>query len=217
MAARGAVHQHAGSDPGGRRHGSRGERRHGNRHSSRFPGRLGRVSIPRLRPHLVLVGLDCMVVIAGYGAAGITYHSERAPTKYWHILAYFLIGAVIVHVIANPVSTCTGGFGNTRGCREVRDVLLSSMVAVALLSTMHSVRHFATMQGVSLTRHHLGSLVTAFGTCALRFHTRLSGPHRRSRTRPPGGRHRMSRRRCISRARHAGKSGRRPRPSSRLR
>jgi len=152
--------------------------------TSLFEAHRGFEITPRLRSHLWLGVLDCLVIGGGYGLVELTYRGSRGSPAYGQIFPLFLIVAWFVHVLAHHAFGLYRRIWKYAGANEARDVLLASVTAVALLTAVHGVRQFAPVRAVPVGVILVGGLLATLGVGAVRFHARLAGfSHRADRSR----------------------------------
>jgi len=128
-----------------------------------------------------LVWLDCVAIVAGYGIVTLLDRPDQASWRFWpEILLFFLI-ALGTHVFSLRVFGLYDRMWRHAGIQDVRDVLMSSAVAVALLTAVHAGRRVLPV-GAPLTVIVFGGTLVTFGVGCLRFGSRLSATHRRTTT-----------------------------------
>src|SRR5580700_10395404 len=94
----------------------------------------------RFRSHLRLGVLDCLVIGIGYGAAGRGFHGDGNATGGWQNFSLFLVVVSSAHVLFLHVFGLYRRMWRYAGVREATDILLSSTVAVVVLTMIHSRR-----------------------------------------------------------------------------
>ncbi len=135
----------------------------------------------RIRSRLVFMVLDALCVVAGYGLAEITYFRDKAPGQYWQHFFAFILVALVVTITANHFFGLYGRMWRHAGADEARQLVLSSVVVVAVLIAAYPFGRSAKFELVPLMVIIVGCMFTSAGMGLLRFHSRLFAWQRGSR------------------------------------
>jgi FlaA1/EpsC-like NDP-sugar epimerase len=135
-----------------------------------------------VRARVVFTLLDVIVVVAAYGASEVAYFRDRAPAIYWQHFSLFLILALAVHLSANWVFGLYGRIWRYAGIEEARQVLLSALTSLVVLTALRPLWHYIGLERVPLRVVVVGCAFVTMAMGVLRFHSRLfawqRGTHR---------------------------------------
>jgi FlaA1/EpsC-like NDP-sugar epimerase len=135
-----------------------------------------------VRARVVFTLLDVIVVVAAYGASEVAYFRDRAPAIYWQHFSLFLILALAVHLGANWVFGLYGRIWRYAGIEEARQVLLSALTSLVVLTALRPLWHYVGLERVPLRVVVVGCAFVTMAMGVLRFHSRLfawqRGTHR---------------------------------------
>jgi FlaA1/EpsC-like NDP-sugar epimerase len=135
-----------------------------------------------VRARVVFTLLDVIVVVAAYGASEVAYFRDRAPAIYWQHFSLFLILALTVHLVANWVFGLYGRIWRYAGIEEARQVLLSALTSLVVLTALRPLWHYIGLERVPLRVVVVGCAFVTMAMGVLRFHSRLfawqRGTHR---------------------------------------
>ncbi len=135
----------------------------------------------RLQPELPMAIVDAFVVVVVYSALFLLRFELDVPSGYWRRLGFFLVIAVVVHLVANRLWGAYGQMWRHASVREARVLLLAGATsAIVLLAT------FVWREDrVPISVVVVGPVVATIFMGAVRFQYRLFA-FRRSRSRPSG-------------------------------
>jgi len=135
-----------------------------------------------VRARLVFMLLDVIAVAAAYGASEVAYFRDRAPAIYWQHFSMFLVLALFVHLVANWVFGLYGRIWRYAGIEEARQVLLSAVTSLIVLTAFRPLWRYIDLERVPLRVVFVGCAFVTMAMGALRFHSRLfawqRGTHR---------------------------------------
>ena len=135
-----------------------------------------------VRARVVFTLLDVVAVAAAYGASEVAYFRDRAPAQYWQHFSMFLLLALAVHLTANWVFGLYGRIWRYAGIEEARQVLLSALTALVVLTALRPLWRIVDLERVPLRVVFVGCAFVTMAMGALRFHSRLfawqRGTHR---------------------------------------
>ena len=133
--------------------------------------------------------LDVIVVAAAYGASEVAYFRDAAPAIYWQHFSLFLLLALTVHLVANWVFGLYGRIWRYAGIEEARQVLLSGVTALVILTALRPLWHDVVgLERVPLRVVFVGCAFAIMAMGALRFSSRLFAWQRGTEPRgTPGG------------------------------
>jgi FlaA1/EpsC-like NDP-sugar epimerase len=135
-----------------------------------------------VRARLVFMLLDVIAVAAAYGASEVAYFRDRAPAIYWQRFSMFLVLALFVHLVANWLFGLYGRIWRYAGIEEARQVLLSAVTSLIILTAFRPLWRYIDLERVPLRVVFVGCAFVTMAMGALRFHSRLfawqRGTHR---------------------------------------
>lgn len=134
----------------------------------------------RVRSHLVLAGIDALVIGASYASAALAYRGPVASGWSGHDLPFLVAAAIAAHLLAHHLLGLYRPIWRHAGVAEARDVLTASAAAATALAALHSVRPLAIFRNVPLNVILVGGLLASVGVGMARFGERLSTPYRRA-------------------------------------
>ena len=117
--------------------------------------------------------LDAVAVLAAYGVAIVTYFRDRPPALYWEHFTLFIVLALVVHLGGNWVFGLYGRIWRYAGIEEARQVMLSSLAAVLILTVLRPLWQMVDLEYVPLQVVVVGCAFVTMAMGALRFHSRL--------------------------------------------
>ncbi len=126
-----------------------------------------------VRARVVFTLLDVIAVSAAYGASEVAYFRDRAPAIYWQHFSMFLILALSVHLVANWAFGLYGRIWRYAGIEEARQVLLSAVTSLVILTALRPLWHYIGLERVPLRVVFVGCAFVTMAMGALRFSSRL--------------------------------------------
>src|SRR5579863_4451988 len=126
-----------------------------------------------VRARALFMVLDVVAVVAAYGVAMVTYFRDRPPALYWQHFTLFLVLALVVHLGGNWVFGLYGRIWRYAGIEEARQVLLSAMASLLILTVLRPLWRMVDLEYVPLQVVVVGCAFVTMAMGALRFHSRL--------------------------------------------